>query len=1070
MKIILRVLFILIFQIPLLGLSSCLRSESTYADTYCHHELHVKIIPERHYIVASDTITFEEPRKRLSFFINKNLDIKKTTPEASVEIKETAEAKLIEIIFDSPRSSITLTYEGLINEPVRTIGEQARGYSYTGGIISEEGIFLHGGSYWYPVSKGLLTFRLAVELPQGWYGISQGEEKKGDTVIWDSPEPQEEIYLVANRFIKYEEELDGISAMVLLRSPDDEIAKKYISATFRYIKLYEELIGPYPYKKFALVENFFESGFGMPSFTLLGPKVLRLPFIIDTSYPHEILHNWWGNSVWPRPGRGNWTEGLTAYLSDHLMKELKGEDREYRFTTLQKYADYVLDEKDFPIEEFRSRHSGATEAIGYGKSLFFFHMLRRSLGEKLFKEGLRDFYQEKKFRYADLDDLRRSFERVSGRDLRDFFDQWTKRTGAPVIEIKEAVVKESHLRLTLRQSQDGSPYILEIPVRIILRNGTIHETALKMRDKNQSFMERLPEKPLRIDIDPDLHVFRKLSRDEIPPAITAVLGSKEIVIIKPEAGKKELMDTWDDVTRVIENAGPERIKVVIDSKIDTLPESSIIILGWENKFLDYLFSDQKYIKIENNGYRLSERLLDTEKDSVVIVRNNPLKRDRPLMFIGSKNPSTLRALLRKLPHYHKYSYLVFEGEEATNTMKGRWEIEETPMNIILDEKSRSLSIKSSDKLLIPFFSQESINKTLEFLTSPHLEGRKAGSDGAMRAAEFIRESFRKAGLQPLNSDYLQKWHDEKGMTFANVIGKIKGRSEECIIIGAHYDHLGKDDKGNIYPGADDNASGVALLLELARIKAEKGGINRDLIFIAFTGEEYGRKGSRHFVEHADSYRCIAMINLDTVGRLEGRRLLVIGAHSAKEWPMLLKEASLISGIKIDIAKEDLDSSDQKSFEEAGIPAIQLSSGPHEDYHKITDTIDKVDIDGIIKIGTFTEELIKRVDRLPELSFTGNINKRTSQEESKRRVSIGTIPDFTYKGTGYRISGTTKGSPAHEAGLREGDVIIEVSSKPVKGIRDFSEYLKNLQPGDKILLKIERDGKTLNIEVELRERK
>lgn len=192
-----------------------------------HHDLHVKLIPEKSYLIAIDTITFPEQVDRLSFFIHKNLDINEITPKGSIKITEIAELKKIDIVFDSPQRSITIRYGGMIHGPVKTVGEQARGYSYTEGIISEEGVFLHGGSFWYPKIEGsLLTFKLSIELPEGWYGISQGEENKAEgSLSWNSPESQEEIYLVANRFIRYEEELDGIKAIVLLRSPDEGLAK-----------------------------------------------------------------------------------------------------------------------------------------------------------------------------------------------------------------------------------------------------------------------------------------------------------------------------------------------------------------------------------------------------------------------------------------------------------------------------------------------------------------------------------------------------------------------------------------------------------------------------------------------------------------------------------------------------------------------------------------------------------------------------------------------------------------------------------------------------------------------------
>ena len=204
--------------------------------------------------------------------------------------------------------------------------------------------------------------------------------------------------------------------MVFLRAPDDALARQYLEATTGYLALYSSLIGPYPYGKWAAVENFWETGYGMPSFTLLGPKVIRFPFILHSSYPHEILHSWWGNGVFADAASGNWSEGLTAYLADHLVKEQRGEGAEYRQTTLQKYADYVLAGRDLPLTDFRSRHGSVTEAVGYGKSLMLFHMLRLELGDETFVAGLREFWGRMRFATASFADVRRAFEQASGKD------------------------------------------------------------------------------------------------------------------------------------------------------------------------------------------------------------------------------------------------------------------------------------------------------------------------------------------------------------------------------------------------------------------------------------------------------------------------------------------------------------------------------------------------------------------------------------------------------------------------------------------------------------------------------
>ena len=157
-----------------------------------------------------------------------------------------------------------------------------------------------------------------------------------------------------------------------------QFAATYLQAATGYLDLYQPLFGPYPFDKFAVVENFFPTGYGYPSWTLLGSSVVALPFIVETSLGHEIAHCWWGNGVWVDYTRGNWSEGLTTYVADHLYKERQSpeEAREYRLKILRDYAALVTEENDFPLAEFISRSTAAEQAIGYGKAAMVFHMAR----------------------------------------------------------------------------------------------------------------------------------------------------------------------------------------------------------------------------------------------------------------------------------------------------------------------------------------------------------------------------------------------------------------------------------------------------------------------------------------------------------------------------------------------------------------------------------------------------------------------------------------------------------------------------------------------------------------------
>jgi len=216
-----------------------------------------------------------------------------------------------------------LDYEGAIDHVVRQPGsEYARAFSQSPGLIESRGVYLAGSTHWVPqIGDALVTYTLAVELPAGWKSVSQGERTSGGGTPerWSVATPTEEVHLIAAPFTEYSRDAGAVKAMAFLRKPDQALADRYLDATAQYLEMYGRLLGPYPYSKFALVENFWETGYGMPSFTLLGEQIIRFPFILYTSYPHELLHNWWGNGVFVDLAGGNWCEGLTAYLADHLI-------------------------------------------------------------------------------------------------------------------------------------------------------------------------------------------------------------------------------------------------------------------------------------------------------------------------------------------------------------------------------------------------------------------------------------------------------------------------------------------------------------------------------------------------------------------------------------------------------------------------------------------------------------------------------------------------------------------------------------------------------------------------------
>jgi len=212
--------------------------------------------------------------------------------------------------------------------------------------------------------------------------------------------------------------------------------------------MYEDLIGPFPFKRFAVVENILPTGYSMPTFTLLGRDVVKLPFIVETSLGHEILHQWFGNAVSIDHKSGNWAEGLTTYLSDHLYEEMKGKGWEYRKQTLVSFQSYITAEHDFALKDFTSRSDKATASVGYGKTAMVFHMLKEMLGQDIFRSSLKEFYAKNRFSTASWADVQKACEAVSGKNLDWFFRQWLDNKGALDFQIRNDLVTYTGIKAT----------------------------------------------------------------------------------------------------------------------------------------------------------------------------------------------------------------------------------------------------------------------------------------------------------------------------------------------------------------------------------------------------------------------------------------------------------------------------------------------------------------------------------------------------------------------------------------------------------------------------------------------
>jgi hypothetical protein len=437
------------------------------------------------------------------------------------------------------------------------------------------------------------------------------------------------------------------------------------------------MIGPYPYSKFATVENWFPTGYGMPSYTLLGGMVLRLPFIPYTSFGHEICHNWWGNSVFVDLKEGNWCEGLTVYCADYHYKELESPAaaREYRRNLLKDYAAYVRGGNDFPLAEFESRHSGATRAVGYGKSMMVFHMIDRLIGRDEFLAALQSIYAVKRFQHASWSDFFQAFSRESGRDLTSQQKQWLNRIGAPELALDNAKRRGDIVLLEL--SQDEPLYDLEIPVVVATEAGPV-EHIIPLNKIRAEFELTVPGAK-SVAVDPDYHLFRWLDPVEIEPTISQVLGEESLQFVLPNVEEAEITAAHEFAVTFAKDENPflhgdgqpprgdETATVHSSVLINPSPE---VLKEWSPPELTVVGG---YVFIAGKRYSLAEY-------NLVYTVANPDAAAVTDMVVVCLQTDQLPSLANRIGHYGKYSWLLFPSSRG-RALRGNWSPSESPLAV-----------------------------------------------------------------------------------------------------------------------------------------------------------------------------------------------------------------------------------------------------------------------------------------------------------------------------------------------------------------------------------------------------
>lgn len=515
-------------------------------------------------------------------------------------------------------------------------------------FITNEGIALI--SDWFPSPSEDVLFSLSASIPKGFVALTESDtlpEKAAGTAQFSFSRPTTNIHFIAAPFIVSSREVrENLTVYTYFLPEDQHLADGYLDSARNFILRYEEMIGEFPYNHFVIAENLRPTGYGMPTFTLLGKYVIRLPFIKDTSLGHEILHSWFGNSVAVDYSKGNWSEGLTSYLADWLYREDDGEAVLNRKEQLLKYHSYVTEESAIPLNSFFSANhnqpmAGAVRSVGYIKGAMLFHELRTRVGDEKFFQAMSNFYHNYRHKRAGWSNIQKIFEEISEEDLDNFFSERLQSTDTADLQIKDIDISTTAtgtlLNFTVTQ-QSKNPFQLALPIRVESTNWSA-SFLKKISEASEQISLPLKSLPNKLIIDPDYDLMRTLDITERVPILAHFLGPRKPLVVA-ETNAMERYSPYLDFAK--KYSWPFKSAEEITG--NEISAENLVLLGEDNRI----------------GLSLFGPLRHPSSGMTIETRSHPLNEDNYVLQISASSDVELRKALPKLRHYGKYSYLHFQ--------------------------------------------------------------------------------------------------------------------------------------------------------------------------------------------------------------------------------------------------------------------------------------------------------------------------------------------------------------------------------------------------------------------------
>ena len=892
-------------------------------------------------------------------------------------------------------------------------------------LISPQGITLAG--HWHPVAEQDMLFSLNALLPADFNGVTEADtlalEQSGNTRVLKAsyPHPLQSINLAAGPYTVNSRKVGTTTIFTYFFNEDVHLSTPYLDKAAGYIKRYEHLIGPFPFVRYSIVENRLPTGYGMPSFTLLGQAVLRLPFIKDTSLGHEILHSWFGNAL-RLDGTGNWCEGLTTYLADQSYAGDRGEGTVYRKQQIMRYQSYVHTDNITTLIDFH--HSGDSgplagkmRAIGYDKGSMVFHMLKLEVGEQKFFSALRKLYTANIYKKIGWTDIETTFSRIAGRNLSLFFGQWLLRNDIPDLSIEEPTIEQKNgasiISFRLKQ-HNSAPYQLRVPIAVQTLDGW-NNTIVKIDSLDQPVTVTVDDLPEKLLLDPDYTLMRTLQPAEQYPAWMQVMGAEKKIMVLPDHEKAQ---RFQPLITELKHSGWQAVPAST-LKNSALAENTIMFLG-----------------SSSHSRGIFGRIRHPGKGFTLDVRNNPLNPEYRMVLVSSNDRAETAGVVHKLNHYGKYSYLHFSRgrireKRITPSADGiAQELLSPPAGIPVRQAQRFNDI--IHELLqsrVVYLGEQHTDYSSHLLQLQVIQALYKKNPDLLIGMEM----FPRASQQALNdyingavaeeraflraSDYFQVWGFDYRL-YRDIINYAK--KHKIPLVGLNLD---KKTVSNVFRNGSTDGLSPEQLAQIAEERdLELPGYRERLqaIHAIHNSSPHGSNFAGFLQAQSMWDETMAETIVNTLKENPGKQLVVLAGvgHVYKDSAIPPRVARRMNGRlqqSVLIADNGVDRG--------------LERGRQVDYLMFTEP---VELTPAGKIGVVLETT-------------------EATDDSPDQVRI------------VRISPHGK---AGQAGLRENDIILAVNDFPVSSVGDLKAGLLDKKPGDTIALTIRRQQKTMAISVEL----